>query len=88
MEIDKSKMINIFQNELDSKRYLVFPDSLVVKSKYCLIHYQSKSIVLNNIPDDNMIYGTGILLYRKIDDKIFELDGISPVPPQIKSLIE
>lgn len=76
------------QNFLDSSKYKVYLDSFKSFKHYAIVNYQSKSIVDDNIPDDNMIYGIGTLMIRFSDNKIFEIHSQNNIEEQINNLLK
>ncbi|MFK7979048.1 MAG: hypothetical protein AB8G86_03625 [Saprospiraceae bacterium] len=73
MKNQENKIITRLENHLDSSKYKVYKESFKCFDDYAIINYQSNSIVDFNIPDDDMIYGIGTLIYRISDKKVFEI---------------
>lgn len=73
MKKQQGEIIIELENYLEPSRYKVYRESIKHFEKYSIINYQSNSVVDFNIPDDNMIYGIGTLMYRVSDGKIFEI---------------
>lgn len=73
MKKQEDKIITKLENQLDASKYKIYKESLKCFDDYYIINYQSNSIVDFNIPDDDMIYGIGTLIYRIRDEKVFEL---------------
>ncbi len=83
MQTKPDEIISKIQSHLDSSRYKIYEDSIKYFYDYVTINYQSKSVVDHNMPDDDMIYGIGILMYRMSDGKIFEIHCHSDIEEQI-----
>ena len=71
MKKQEDKIKSKLENHLDISKYKVYQESFEYFVDYAIINYQSISIVDFNIPDDDMIYGIGTLIYRIRDGKIF-----------------
>lgn len=84
MKKKEEEIITKLESYLDASKYKIFRNSIKHFEVYSIIHYQSISIVDFNIPDDDMIYGVGILMYRRRDSKIFEIHCQSNQEEQIR----
>ena len=88
MKNQEERILEKFENELDSTKYKVYKDSLEDFNEYVIINYQSISVVDFNMPDDDMIYGIGILIFRKSDERIFEIYSHSDKSEQIQKILK
>ena len=71
----KQEILSDFEEHLRGSEYKVYRDSIKVYSGYVMIYYQAKSLVDFSIFDEeHIIYGIGILVYRMLDDRIFEVN--------------
>lgn len=75
------------ENHLDASKYKVYQESFEYFIEYATINYQSNSIVDFNIPDDDMVYGIGTLIYRRRDGKIFEIHAHTNKEEQIMKIL-
>lgn len=75
LEKHKNEILTKLESHLatSTSKYKVYKNSLKFFDNYALIYYQSNSVVDFNIPDDDMIYGIGTLMFRISDEKIFEI---------------
>jgi len=87
MENKQKEIMKSLVEFLDASRFKVYKESIKFFDNYALINYQSISIVDFNIPDDNMIYGIGTLIYRMRDNKIFEIHSHSDKTEQIIKIL-
>jgi len=87
MKIEKDRILLKFEASLDASKYKVYKESLKCYDDYAIINYQSKSVVDFNIPDDEMIYGIGTLIYRMLDEEIFEVYPYLDKELQIKKIL-
>ena len=83
MKEQELKILVKFENHLDTSKYKIYKESIKHFNKYAIINYQSNSVVDFNIPNDDMIYGIGTLMYRRSDGKIFEIYSHSSSEEQI-----
>lgn len=88
MQKEQDLIIEKLENHLDTTKYKVYKDSFKCFEAYAIINYQSISIVDFNIPDDNMIYGIGTLIYRMRDEKVFEIHAHSNQEKQIEKILK
>lgn len=87
MKNQEDKIISKLENQLDAAKYKVYRESFKCFDDYAIINYQSNSIVDYNIPDDDMIYGIGILIYRIRDEKVFEIYSHSNKEEEIMKIL-
>lgn len=73
MNQNEIQILKKLDDYLANSKYKIYPNSIKSFADYVQVNYQSKSVVDFNIPDDDMIYGIGTLIYRLRDGKIFEL---------------
>lgn len=88
MKTDKESILAKMKSKIDYNKYKFYSDSFESNQHYALINYQSISMVDHNIPDDDMIYGIGTLLYRMVDNKVFEIYSHVDREEQISKILK